>query len=166
MKKIFSLLLIFILVFSLVACNNTNTQDNNGANTSSTTENTEAFETVPDKGKVEYEKEYTMKEILEIKTNWNAEYAFPCDVDKVTITKETDTEIKMSLETNNITLKEAVSFYDKYTANKDNKTKTTTAETCLFSFEEDYIARTIMIAEIKDKIVITIEYSMDDVNKR
>lgn len=166
MKKIFSFFLIFVIILTLVACSNKEENPTNSETPSTnSTEATLPSETTPDNGKVEYEKEYTMKEILEIKTNWNAKYAFPCDADKVVIESETDTTIKMSLTTRNSSFEETISFYDKYTANKEKKNKTLTSETCLFTFEEDYVARTVMIVKNKDNVVITIEYSMDIVNK-
>ena len=169
MKKILSLFLILLMVCSLVACadkNNNTDVSVSDTEQSTTTTPTEPFETTPDNGKVEYEKTYTMKEILEIKTNWQPQYAFPCDTDKVEIEEETDTKLKMSLKTSAITYDKAIEFYNKYTANKENKNKMTTLESCFYSFEEEYVARTIMIVKNKDNIKITIEYSMENVNKR
>ena len=169
MKKILSLFLVLLTICSLVACTNKDgNTDTSVPDTeqSVTTTPTEPFETTPDNGKVEYEKTYTMKEVLEIKTNWQSQYAFPCDTDKVEIEEETDTKLKMSLKTSGVTYEKSVEFYDKYTANKENKNKTTTLESCFYSFEEEYVTRTIMIVKNKDNVKITIEYSMENVNKR
>ncbi len=168
MKKILSLFLVLLMICSLVAC--TNKDENTDTSTPDTEQSTpaptEPFETTPDNGEVEYEKNYTMKEVLEIKTNWQSQYAFPCDTDKVEFEEETDTKLKMSLKTSSITYEKTVEFYDKYTANKENKNKTTTLESCFYSFEEEYVTRTIMIVKNKDNVKITIEYSMENVNKR
>lgn len=167
MKKILALFLSLLMIISLVACGNSDENNpSTSPNTEQSTKPTEPFETAPDNGEVEYEKTYTMAEILEIKTNWQAQYAFPCDTDKVTIEEETDTRIKMSLTTSGVSYEKAVEFYDKYTANKENKNKTTTLESCFISFEEEYVTRTVMIVKNKDNVAITIEYSTENVNKR
>lgn len=162
MKKIIIFSLILCLLFSVVGCSKTPIENT----TQPETTPTEPFETVEDKGKVNIEKEYTMEEILDIKTNWNKEYVFPCEVDKVKIEKQDKTNITMSLLATEKTFQQLIDFYNKYTANKNNKNSTKTNETYFISFEEDYVSRTIMLVKNKDNTRITITYSMDNVNRR
>ena len=122
--------------------------------------------TVPDKGVVEYEKKYTMDELLEIKTSWNIKYVFPTDFDKVEIIKKDDTNLKMCLSTEKCTYEEARTFYKTYTLGKQKMNTTDTGESYFVSFEEEYVNRTIMVVKNANNIVITVTYSMDNVNKR
>lgn len=162
MKKLFLILISFCLFFScLTACGNKDTNDN----TTNTTTPVLPFEEVKDEGDVEFEKEYTIDEILEIKTNWNKEYVFLKDFDDVIIEKTDSKNIKMSLTTKNQTFDEAVAFYQKYTANKD-RNSTKTPESYFVSFVDEYVARTILVVKNQNDIYIEINYSLDDVNKR
>ena len=164
MKKFLVLLLVFILIFcSLTACKSNEGHINE---TNSKPSQTLPFEDVKDNGDVEFEKEYTIDEILKIKTNWNKEYVFLKDIDNVVVEKKDDKNIKMSLTTNTHTFKEATEFYQKYTENKENKNYTKTPESYFVSFIEEYVSRTILVVENKDNIYIEINYSLDDVNKR
>lgn len=164
MKKIFAILLTLVLVLcSLTACKN---NEDVPSSTESTPTQTLPFEDVKDNGDVEFEKEYTIDEILKIKTNWNKEYVFLKDVDSVSVEKKDDRNLKMSLTTNNQTFKEATEFYQKYTENKENKNFTKTPESYFVSFIEEYVSRTILVVENRDSIYIEINYSLDDVNKR
>ena len=162
MKKIFLLLLSLIFIFSLCACSG----DKAETQTSDTTSVTEPFETVEDNGKVEIQKEYTMEELLKIKTNWNKEYVFPCEVDKVKITKKDNQNIVMTLAVTEKTYDEVVKFYDKYTATKQNRNSTKTAESYFISFDEDYTTRTIMMVKNTNNTFVTVTYSLDNANKR
>ena len=119
-----------------------------------------------DKGEVKYEDEYTLSEILEIKTNWNKEYVFPCDISHVQIEEENDTNLVMSLKTQQITYNDALVFYENYTLDKKHRNVTNTKESCLITFEEEYVSRTIMVVQNAEDVMITITYSMDNVNKR
>jgi hypothetical protein len=167
MKKIISILLSVVIALLFVACNS------DKQNTETTvpdvtqgTENTIVPETVPDNGEVEYEKEYTIKEMLEIKTSWNIQYVFPADFDKVKTVKEDNTNLKMSLVTSEISYENACDFYKKYVFGKDKLNSTDTGESLFISFEEDFVCRTITVVNNGDNVAITINYTMDNVNKR
>lgn len=162
MKKIILLLLTLTLLFSLCACTDKNTE----SKVEDTVSTTEPFELVEDNGKVEIQKEYTMDELLKIKTNWNKEYVFPCETDKVKITKKDDHNITMTLAVTERTYKEVINFYDKYTATKQNRNSTKTDETYFISFDEDYTTRTIMMVKNTDNTFVTVTYSLDNANKR
>ena len=166
MKKIAILSMVIIIFLSCVACSN-NQQNKTQMSTQIPTENTEPEPTtVPDNGSIEYEKTYTMEEMLEIKTSWNIKYVFPTDFDNVKIDKKDETNLKMSLTTSKVNYVEAREFYKTYTIGKQKLNATDTGESFFVSFEEDYVSRTIMVVDNGDNVVITVTYSMDNVNKR
>jgi hypothetical protein len=126
----------------------------------------QSFESVTDAGIIEIEKEYTLNEILQIKTNWNKEYAFPCDIEKVQITNNDEQNITMSLTTDKCTYSDAVSFYNKYTKNKEQLNSTSTQDTFFVSFVDCQVSRTISVVKDTQNIIITITYSLENTNKR
>ena len=167
MKKIVVILLIALMLVSLVACSKDATDTKTPTEDIFATDLPEVtIPTVPDNGKVEIEKKYTMQEMMEIKTSWNIEYVFPCDFENVKITKSDDTNLKMALTTDDVTYAEACSFYKQYTIGKQKMNSTNTGESYFISFEEEYVSRTIMIVNNGDNVAITVNYSMDNVNRR
>lgn len=134
--------------------------------TETTSQISESFETVTDNGSIDIKKEYTIDEVLKIKTNWNPQYSFPCESDSVEILNKTDTEITYFLSTDKISFNDTINFYNKYTKNKQYLNTTSTRNSFFFSFQEDFVSRTISIADNGNSISITIVYSLENTNKR
>ena len=72
----------------------------------------------------------------------------------------------MTLAVTEKTYDEVIKFYDKYTATKQNRNSTKTAESYFISFDEDYTTRTIMMVKNTNNTFVTVTYSLDNANKR